>query len=191
MAVTCFTTCASQADGTRDPDFPLNQPAYRECADHRGAAQFRGGFVARGGRLCSRGLWHPLRGRSELRRHFRLEFGQQRPSSGESGRETTREALIRLLAGERHAGLTVDLEEQTITASGSLGSLRHRSRLADEAPERLGRYRPHSQPGRRDCTLQGGGFIAAAMGGAPLGALRPVGLRRHVPKEDRSSDPSF
>ena len=79
------------------------------------AAQFWLRLVARRGGLCACGLWRPMRRSSELRRHFRLQRSEERPSAGAGLRGGCRGAFdSQVVAGGGR--VHIDLSAQTIVA---------------------------------------------------------------------------
>ena len=65
-----FRDLRYRKDGTEDPGFLLNQPAYRDARVVVARAQLRLRIVARARRVGAPRLRHPRRDRAELRRHL-------------------------------------------------------------------------------------------------------------------------
>ena len=65
-----FSEMRYRDDGSENPDFVLNKPAYRHAEDPRRRRQFRLRLVARTCAVGAAGLRHPLRHLDQLCRHL-------------------------------------------------------------------------------------------------------------------------
>ena len=80
------------------------------------AAQFWLRLVARRGGLCACGLWRPMRRSAELRRHFRLQRSEERPSAGAGLRGGRRGAFDVAALSLGEGAFTLTFSTQTIVA---------------------------------------------------------------------------
>ena len=73
-----FSEMRYRDDGSENPDFVLNKPAYRQGADPRRRRQFRLRLVARACALGAARFRHPLRHLDRFRRHLLQQLLQER-----------------------------------------------------------------------------------------------------------------
>ncbi len=91
LGVNLFDEMRYNSDGTERADFVLNQPAYRECADHRRGRQFRLWVVARTCALGAAGFRHPRRDLDQLCRYLLQQLLQERhPADRAAARRRSR-----------------------------------------------------------------------------------------------------
>ena len=73
-----FAEMRYKDDGSENPDFVLNKPAYRKAQDHRRRRQFRLRLEPRARAVGAARFRHPLRDLDQLRRHFLQQLLQER-----------------------------------------------------------------------------------------------------------------
>ena len=82
-----FEPLRYRPDGSENPDFVLNKPAYRNGQDPGRGREFRLRLLARARALGAHGFRHPRRDRPVLRRYFlRQLLPERRPADQAAGR---------------------------------------------------------------------------------------------------------
>ena len=76
-----FSEMRYNEDGSENPDFVLNKPAYRQAPDHRRRRQFRLRLVARARALGAARFRRALRDLDQLCRHLLQQLLQERHSA--------------------------------------------------------------------------------------------------------------
>ena len=87
-----FSEMRYNDDGSENPDFVLNKPAYRARQDPRRRRQFRLRLVARACALGAARFRHPLRDLDRFRRHFLQQLLQERHPADQGQRRGSRQA---------------------------------------------------------------------------------------------------
>ena len=100
-------------DGSENPDFVLNKPAYRGGEDTGRGREFRLRLLARACALGAPGFRHPLRDRAVFRRHFLQQLLQERHAADQGAPEDSGQAVEDAERGA-NATLTIDLAKQEI-----------------------------------------------------------------------------
>ena len=108
-----FSEMRYKDDGSENPDFVLNKPAYRQRQDPRRRRQFRLRLVARTRALGAARLRHPLRHLDRFRRHLLQQLLQERHPA-DQGQPEDLEKLMDDARRGANATLTVDLPKQEI-----------------------------------------------------------------------------
>ena len=142
-----FVEMRYDADGSENPDFVLNQPAYRKAKILVDRREFRLRVEPRARAVGAAGFRHPLRHRAQLRRHLLQQLLQERHPADRAAAGGRRQADGRCRARrQRHR------QRRSRKAGDHRPRRRHdpvRDRSVPQAlpPQRPRRYRPDA--GRR------------------------------------------
>ncbi len=170
-----------EADGTPKPDFPLNRPEYQGAGFIIARRNFGSGSSREAAvyALADYGI------RAVIAPSFGDIFAQNAVNNGLLPVRLSEEAVENLI-------LSLSAQPTEITLISKMRgwrrwphpALRHRSGLAHQASQRLGRSRPHAEPCGRDSCLHGAGCPRATVDGAIADrlSLRPAcSTRRTTP----------
>ena len=133
-------------DGSENPDFVLNKPAYRKAQDSRRRRQFRLRLLARARALGADGFRHHLRDLDLVRRHFLQQLLQERRAAdqgvaGRPGKAVRRRRARRQCDAHRRSG-----EAGNPRPRRRRGQIRHRPAPQALPAQRPRRHRPdHAQ----------------------------------------------